>query len=44
MLGALQDRAFTDMVDEAVFVEHRQQWFACLLGETRPRVSTRHFS
>ena len=36
VLGALQDRyAFTDMVDEAVFVEHRQQWFACLLGRDK---------
>ena len=33
VLGALQDRyAFTDIIDEAVFVEYRQQWFACLLG------------
>ncbi|HPE80407.1 MAG TPA: EAL domain-containing protein [Gammaproteobacteria bacterium] len=36
VLGALQDRyAFTDIIDEAVFVEYQQQWFACLLGRDR---------
>ena len=36
VLGALQDRyAFTDIVDEVMFVEHQQQWFACLLGRDR---------